>query len=261
MSAATNNVHKVHIQSFPDQNAISQYEYGKPVTTKLAHGAAVDVTKNVEWSKWNGRESEFSLGFRFDTDKIPGRKHSVTIQYSEFNKALQDALGAKIKKLSFERVHVLSVECTDHHIEFPLSVDIQDHFGVSLNTQTCLKEQKQGNASNIVSLSGPVIFQNNIVPKTLYECNEPLSVDQIRFGDLTTDKITQNVLIVSIGQKSSKFALIPKKPNGVYFYWALTHQNKVFADNVCESPHTRYADDPSVFKLAHQTYLDVVKCF
>ena len=98
-----------------------------------------------------------------------------TIQYSEFNKALQGALGAKIKKLSFERVHVLSVECTDHHIEFPLSVDIQDHFGVSLNTQTCLKEQKQGNASNIVSLSGPVIFQNNIVPKTLYECNEPLS--------------------------------------------------------------------------------------
>ena len=142
MSAATNNVHKVHIQSFPDQNAISQYEYGKPVTTKLAHGAAVDVTKNVEWSKWNGRESEFSLGFRFDTDKIPGRKHSVTIQYSEFNKALQDALGAKIKKLSFERVHVLSVECTDHHTEFPLSVDIKDHFGVSLNTHTCLKEQK-----------------------------------------------------------------------------------------------------------------------
>jgi hypothetical protein len=49
MSAATNNVHKVHIQSFPDQNAISQYESGKPVTTKLAQG--VDVTKTVEWSK------------------------------------------------------------------------------------------------------------------------------------------------------------------------------------------------------------------
>jgi hypothetical protein len=65
-----------------------------------------------------------------------------TIQYSEFNKALQGALGAKIKKLSFERVHVLSVECTDHHTEFPLSVDIKDHFGVSLNTHTCLKEQK-----------------------------------------------------------------------------------------------------------------------
>jgi hypothetical protein len=122
-----------------------------------------------------------------------------------------------------------------------------------------LKEKKQGKASNIVSLSGPVIFQNSIVPKTLNECNEPLSVDQIRFGDLTTDKITQNVQIVNIGQNFSKFALIPKKPNGVYFYWALTHQNQVFADNVCESPHTRYADDPSVFKLAHQTYVDVVK--
>jgi hypothetical protein len=94
MSAATNNVHKVYIQSFPDQNAITQYESGKPVTTKkLAHGGVVDVTKNVEWSKWNGSELEFSLGFRFDTDKIPGRKHSVTIQYSEFNKALQDSLG------------------------------------------------------------------------------------------------------------------------------------------------------------------------
>jgi hypothetical protein len=37
------------------------------------------------------------------------------------------------------------------------------------------------------------------------------------------------VQIVNIGQNSSKFALIPKKPNGVYLYWALTHQNKVFA--------------------------------
>lgn len=121
-----------------------------------------------------------------------------------------------------------------------------------------MKRQQDGMGKGVLTVGAP-LFPNSPEGKLIYECSEPLTEDQMRFGDLSTEAITAGVQVVSLN--GHKWALIPKQPNGVYFYWALTVQNQVFADNVCESTKTRYAEDTSVFKLNYQTYVDVVKAY
>jgi hypothetical protein len=54
---------------------------------------------------------------------------------------------------------------------------------------TPLKQQATGVNSSIMACIGPVMNEKSKNNKKLYECNEPISIDQIRFGDLTMDKI------------------------------------------------------------------------
>jgi hypothetical protein len=238
MSAA--KPRQLAIIDFPDAGA---YFSQKSIGTEPMG----DVTETKQWAKWNGSELEFTLAFQFDTHAIEGSKHEVTITLAEFKDALLKKYGSKAKRLSFDRVHVSEVVCTDFQTEFPLSVEIFDFHRKPMFIPTCLKKQAAGVESNIVDCIRPILNEKSKNNKKLYECNEPISIDQIRFGDLTMDKITANVQFVNIGQ--SKYAIIPKEPNGVYFYWALTVQNPVFPDDVCNSIHTKWDIDESNFKL------------
>jgi len=250
MSAA--KPRQLAIIDFPDAGA---YFSQKSTGTKPKE----DITETKQWAKWNGSELEFTLAFQFDTHKIAGNKHEVTITLAEFKDALVKRYGSKAKRLSFDRVHVSEVVCTDFEIEFPLSVEIFDFHKKSIFTSTCLKKQGSGVESNIVDCIGPILNKKSKNDKKLYECNEPITIDQVRFGDLTMDKITANVQFVNIGQ--SKYAIIPKEPNGVYFYWALTVQNPVFPDDVCNSIHTKWDIDESNFKLEYKMYCDVLSAY
>jgi hypothetical protein len=250
MSAA--KPRQLAIIDFPDAGA---YFSQKSIGTKPTG----DVTETKQWAKWNGSELEFTLAFQFDTHAIEGSKHEVTITLAEFKDALVKKYGSKAKRLSFDIVHVSEVVCTDFQTEFPLSVEIFDFHRKPMFIPTCLKKQVAGVESNIVDCIGPILNEKSKNNKKLYECNEPISIDQIRFGDLTMDKITANVQFVNIGQ--SKYAIIPKEPNGVYFYWALTVQNPVFPDDVCNIIHTKWDIDESNFKLEYKMYCDVLTAY
>jgi hypothetical protein len=99
-------------------------------------------------------------------------------------------------------------------------------------------------------------------PRTTRSCTSATNLYPLTKSVLETSlwiKSRQNVQFVNIGR--SKYAIIPKAPNGVYFYWALTVQNPVFPDDVCNSMHTKWALDESNFKLEHKMYSDVLGAY
>lgn len=200
---------------------------------------------------------DFTCGFHFNTHKEQAKIHECTVDIDEILSVVRRQ-SKKWRDLSFDKVHVLSASVQGHNTQTPIKIKMKDDASREFTTFIPMKRQQDGMGKGVLTVGAP-LFPNSPEGKLIYECSEPLTEDQMRFGDLSTEAITAGVQVVSLN--GHKWALIPKQPNGVYFYWALTVQNQVFADNVCESTKTRYAEDTSVFKLNYQTYVDVVKAY
>lgn len=200
---------------------------------------------------------DFTCGFHFNTHKEQAKIHECTVEINEILSVVKKQ-NKKWKDLSYDKVHVLSASVQGHNAQTPIKIKIKDDASREFTNFIPMKRQQDGMGKGVQTVGAP-LFPNSPEGKLIYECSEPLTEDQMRFGDLSTEAITSGVQHISLS--GHKYALIPKQPNGVYFYWALTVQNKVFADNVCESPKTRYAEDSSVFKLDFQTYTGVVKAY